>query len=162
MGSKVEKDDTKYISVKSRAEICRRDIDSLNYHVGTLKREACIEYHIREHEKQVLEKNQLTKTIYLVKGEHGAYSDWTTWVICAYTEKEMAELHRDNANKRMAELAKLDYDEKERLETSNTIANVYDSKNGDRYYYGYNEATYSVEEVKLFVHLDEYLEANGV
>ncbi len=133
------------------AEKCRKELDDMNYYEGTQKRDACIERHIQESVDKALERvSTFPKTIYLVKGECGDYSDWETWIVATYADKESAELHSNNANARNKEIGGEDRDVRGRY------INQYDHLHPHNL-----ESMYSVVEVKLFTHPDEYLEAHG-
>jgi hypothetical protein len=89
----------------------------------------------------------LPKSVFVVVGSTGEYSDHMEWNIAAYITKEEAEQHRDLANEFAKGKEKLDWREQEKLK------NPYDPDmkidyTGTRYY---------VNEVKLFVHVDEFL-----
>lgn len=43
------------------------------------------------------------KTIYVVEGSTGEYSDWTTWIVCAYENEQTARQHVERAEAEVRE-----------------------------------------------------------
>lgn len=74
---------------------------------------------------------ELAQRVYLVMGSTGEYSDRTEWCVAVYTNREQAELH-----------AKLAYEHLKQFCEARGIG-----------------VKYSVEELPLMRHVDEYLEA---
>ena len=92
------------------------------------------------------------KSVFLVVGKCGEYSDWRTWYVAAYPTKEAAEQHAALVNCYTEEKCKgVDWEEREAAAKDNP----YDSNCQS----DYTGTTYSVEEVKLFVHVDQYQES---
>lgn len=103
--------------------------------------------------------------IYQVIGERGIYSDWTTWTVATYETREAAQLHIDliveylKAGPKEPSYGGEEYDAYEKYYQScpwdyRTRA---DDENVNNHEYDY-AAKYSIEEVILGRHPDEYLE----
>ena len=104
--------------------------------------------------------------IYQVIGQRGAYSDWETWTVASYQTREAAQLHIDLIVEYLKAGPKWpgtcygeEYDAYEKYYQScpwdyRTRA---DDENVNNHEYDY-AAKYSIEEVILGRHPDEYLE----
>jgi hypothetical protein len=96
------------------------------------------------------------KTVHVVVGTTGDFSDHTRWNVAAYTEKEMAELHAARAN---------DWLREHRSHEDQVSSSAYPARAKDGNPFDalmsmdvITGANYAVEDVKIFVHLDEFLE----
>ncbi len=90
------------------------------------------------------------KTVFLVVGRTGEYSETSEWVVCAYAEKETAQQHADLANKAAEGSENMDWDEQEKLESEF----IYDRG----IECNYTGTTYKVQEVPMVCHVDEYVD----
>lgn len=72
------------------------------------------------------------KTIYVVRGYSGSYSDYTTWDVKAYASEKLAEEHVENATRRAREIAALPFVPARRIlkEEKTKRVNEYDPRNG--------------------------------
>ncbi len=101
--------------------------------------------------------------IWLVVGDTGEYSDHTTWNVAAYPEKEVAEQHAKLANEWLKEknIHKDDGggDWEARDEVNKEHLNPYDQSGVAL---NYNGGRYFVEEVSVFLHVDDYRERTEI
>ena len=106
------------------------------------------------------------RKVYVVRGQTGEYTDWTTWIVACYSTKEQADVHLNRLELKTTEL-KLD---------RNGIANRHDNwmaahnqfeaakklveQTLDPHVNGELSTgiSYEVEEVEFFDHLDEFME----
>ena len=89
--------------------------------------------------------------IYVIMGNTGEYSDHTTWFVAAYTTKEMAELHVQ----RLEEIMK-NTDHLSIIKKNRKIKKAIELDPMCKI--DYTGTWYKVKEVKLYSHLDEFLE----
>jgi len=94
-------------------------------------------------------------TLYVVVGECGFHpEDYSRWDVCIYADKVMAEEHARLATEFYA-LA-----EKRRLTgVTEKVLNPYDMTDMSCYYF--SGASFSVVELKQYLHIDQYLEAHN-
>lgn len=107
--------------------------------------------------------------VYLVRGNTGEYDMYQTWDVACYTEPEMATLHCRRANEWLKE-RKLHRDDKgvgvskwEGWDDNDTGLDL-DFEDRERNPYDkamrivYTGTSYTVEQIPLYAHLDQYLE----
>ncbi len=102
----------------------------------------------------------MSRSVWLVTGECGEYSDRTNWTVATYYGPEaesQARLHVRLANQHEASLPEGDYldDDYDRKLEAWCEAHPYDKARPERYF---EPTTYRCEEVPLVGHVDQYIE----
>lgn len=97
----------------------------------------------------------MTARIYLLVGDTGEYSDHTQWNVAAYTTREQAELHRQ----RLLEVIKPPQGSSRPAYWAH-MAEVLDKVRAelDPACHDDGDLNYTVVELRLHAHLDEFLE----
>jgi hypothetical protein len=88
--------------------------------------------------------------IYLVAAGHGAYSDRSEWTVCAYGDREQAELHCKALNEAAK---KIPYRYGPRDDAATAALRLLDPVAPS---YVDSEAEYVVVEINLWRHFDEF------
>lgn len=87
--------------------------------------------------------------VYIVVGNTGEYSSWTTWNVASYTTKEQADIHCNTLNDLVKGSKEWDYDKRDEFKIS--LDPLMEMQ--------YGGTEYSVEEVSLFAHFDQFQES---
>jgi hypothetical protein len=93
------------------------------------------------------------QTLYVVVGETGEYADSRNWNVVGYTDKNLAEQHAKLANDLMQEGRPQHLSHADRSEFLKSFP--YDNEPSVDTLTG---TTYSVAEIPLVAHVDEYIE----
>jgi hypothetical protein len=101
--------------------------------------------------------------VWLVVGEKGEYSDFSTWDVAAYPEKDVAEIHARKANEEVERILALreslddDYEKEREAEKAGLMRNSFDPLYDSDVRWS-QKPVYSAEEVLLCAHPDQFLD----
>lgn len=109
------------------------------------------------------------KTVYLVQGSTGEYSDHTTWAVACYPSRDVADLHARKANEWLKERKIHENDDGVGMHEYYGCGTEWDEEKTpepnpwDRMMtLKYTGGKYTVAEVPFCLHPDQYQEEAGV